>query len=175
MASRWARWSIGVLAAGALSLLAFFGTGHETLDPRRVVIARMSNETGEGRLSYLGPLATDRLTEALAQTRGLRVATSATIIPSQVNPGLQVDTLDDPARLRALAQETAAGTLISGSYFRADGRVSFQAEITDANSGTIVSAIGPIEAPAANAEPAVDSLSRRVADELRRHLHAGSR
>jgi TolB-like protein len=132
----------------------------------------MSNETGDSALSYLGPLATDHLTAALGNTPGVRVVVSARIIPSRVNAGVQVDSLDDPARLRRLAEETAAGTLVSGSYFRDDGRLSFQAEITDANRGTLLKAVGPISLPAPRVEDAIDSLSRSVARALK--SHAGS-
>ena len=126
----------------------------------------MSNETGDSALSYLGSLATDRLTAALANTPGVHVVLSATVIPSRVNPGVQIDSLDDPARLRRLAQETAAGTLVSGSYFREDGRISFQAEISDANRGTLLKALGPITVPTGRVEEAVDSLGRSVARAL---------
>ena len=159
-----ARWWIG--AALGLGLLALYATWPKSLDPRRVVVARMSNETGDSALSYLGSLATDRLTAALANTPGVHVVLSATVIPSRVNPGVQVDSLDDPARLRRLAQETAAGTLVSGSYFREDGRLSFQAEISDANRGTLLKALGPISVPAGRVEEAVDSLGRSVARAL---------
>jgi eukaryotic-like serine/threonine-protein kinase len=160
-----ARWWI--VAVAVLGALALYATRSRSFDPTRVVVARMSNETGDSTLSYLGPLATDHLTAALANTPGVHVVVSATIIPSRVNSGVQVDSLDDPARLRRLADETAAGTLVSGSYFRDDGRLSFQAEITDANRGTLLKALGPISLPARRVEEAVDSLSRSVAHALR--------
>jgi len=166
-----ARWWIGAVVA--LGVLALYATRSRSLDPRRVVVARMSNETGDSALSYLGSLATDRLTAALANTPGVQVVLSATVIPSRVNSGVQVDSLDDPARLRRLAEETAAGTLVSGSYFREDGRLSFQAEISDANRGTLLEALGPISLPAGRVEEAVDSLSRSVARAL--GPNAGSR
>jgi len=128
----------------------------------------MSNETGESTFAYLGGLATDRLTASLARAPGVKVVTSATIIPSRLTTGLQVDSLDAPERLRALAEETSAGTLISGSYFRSGNRVSFQAEITDANHGTLLAAVGPVSAPVNRAGEAVDSLGRSVAAAVHR-------
>jgi serine/threonine protein kinase len=162
---RWGAALLGGLAAAALALgeLRRHGGNRPELDPRRIVVARMSNETGESTFTYLGSLATDRLTASLASTPGIKVVTAATIIPSRLTTGLQVDSFDAPERLRALAQETSAGTLISGSYFRSGNRISFQAEITDANHGTLLAALGPVSAPADRSGEALDSLGRSVA------------
>ena len=166
-------WAAAVLAAGVLAGIALHARGAARLETRRVVVARLSNETGDSAMAYLGRLAADRLTTSLAGIRGLEVVTSARVIPSRLTTGLQVDSLDDPARLRTLAEETAAGTLVSGSYFREGGRILLQAEITDANDGTLVAAVGPIGAPAARVEAAVDSLSRGVDAALRARLDHG--
>jgi TolB-like protein len=167
------RWTALLLGTIALAALARYGARTTELDPRRIVVARLSNETGESTFAYLGGLATDRLTASLAGTPGIRVVTSATIIPSRLTTGLQVDSLDDPERLRALAQETSAGTLISGSYFRSGNRISFQAEITDANHGTLLAAVGPVSAPVNRAGEAVDSLGRGVAAAVHRQRRLG--
>ena len=155
-----------VAAAGLAVVAAALGLALSrrgpALDPSRIVVARLSNETGDSALGYLGQLATDRITAALAGQRRFRVATSATIIPSRMTSGLQVDSLDDPARLRRLAVETDAGTLVSGSFFLAGRAVSFQAEITNANNGTLYAAVGPVAAPLGRAQAAADSLGRSV-------------
>jgi serine/threonine-protein kinase len=166
---RW-RWLLPGAAAVALAALVLYGEGEgrRALEPRRVVVARLSNETGDTALSYLGSLAADRLTASLAGIPGLEVATSARVIPSRLTTGLRVDSLDDPSRLRTLAVETAAGTIVSGSYFRTDGRILFQAEITDANDGTLLAAVGPVGAALAEVGTAVDALSRGVGSVLRR-------
>jgi serine/threonine-protein kinase len=164
-------WAGALLVAAALmALVLLYGTGHSTLDPRRIVVARLSNETGDSTLAYLGGFATDRLTASLVGSPGVKVVTSATIIPSRLTTGLQVDSLDDPARLHRLAAETSAGTLISGSYFKSNSQVSFQAEITNANDGTVLAAVGPVVAPLDKAEDAVDSLSRSVVAAVRRKV-----
>ena len=168
------RWTIGMVGAGALLALVIHDTAQPRLDPRRIVVARLSNETGDSSFAYLAPLAADHLTAALASAPGMVVVTSATIMPSRLTSGLQEDSLDDPERLRALAQETAAGTVISGSYFRSGDRISFQAEITDANHGTLVDAVGPVTAAMDRPGDAVDSLALGVKAGLRRQLHTGA-
>jgi hypothetical protein len=102
----------------------------------------------------------------VARTRDAIVATSSTVMPSQVDPGLVRDTLDDPHRVRALAAEMSAGLVVSGSYYRDGGAISFLCEVTDARHGRMVRAIGPIKAPFDKPERAVDSLSVAVASAI---------
>jgi serine/threonine protein kinase len=168
------RWTAAMVGAGALVGLGIHDTGQPRSDPRRIVVARLSNETGDSSFSYLGPLATDHLTASLAGAPGIVVVTSATIMPSRLTRGLRVDSLDDPERLRALAQETAAGTVVSGSYFRSGDQISFQAEITDANRGTLLAAVGPVTSPVNRPGDAIDSLDLGVEAALRRQLHTGA-
>jgi len=165
-------WLLPALGVAALAALGLHDRRQMPLDVRRVVVARLSNETGDSTMSYLGGLAADRLTASLAGLPGFEVVTSARVIPSRLTTGLLVDSLDDPARLRTLAEETAAGTVVSGSYFRAEGRILLQAEITDANDGTLKAAVGPVGASAAQLGAAIDSLGRGVDGALRSRIAA---
>jgi serine/threonine-protein kinase len=167
-----AEWLVPALGVAALAALGLHDRGPRTLDLRRVVVARLSNETGDSAHSYVGGLAADRLTASHAGMAGLHVATSARVIPSRLTTGLQVDSLDDPGRLRTLAEETAAGTIVSGSYFRDGSRILIQAEITNANDGNLVAAVGPVGPPTAHVDAAVDSLCRRVDGALRTRIAA---
>jgi serine/threonine protein kinase len=168
------RWITGVVGAAAVVGIGFHDTEQPTLNPRRVVVARLSNETGDSSLSYLSPLAADHFTAALAGAPGIKVVTSATVMPSRLTRGVQVDSLDAPERLGLLARETAAGTVVSGSYFRSGDRISFQAEITDANKGTLLDAVGPVISPVDRPVDAMDSLGRNLEAAIRRRLHTGA-
>jgi serine/threonine-protein kinase len=167
-----AQWILPALGVTALAALGLHDRRQMPLDVRRIVVARLSNETGDTAMSYLGGLAADRLTATLAGLAGFEVVTSARVIPSRLTTGLSVDSLDDPGRLRTLAEEAAAGTVVSGSYFREEGRILFQAEITDANDGTLKAAIGPVGASAAQVGAAIDSLARGVGGALRGRIGA---
>jgi serine/threonine protein kinase len=164
-------WTIRMVGVSALVALGLHDSGEPRFDPRRAVVARLSNETGDSSLSYLSALATDHLTAALARAPGIVVVTSATIMPSRLTRG---DSLDGPERLRALAQETAAGTVVSGSYFRSGDRISFQAEITDANKGTLLDAVGPVTSPVDRSGDAMDSLGRGLEAAIHQRLHTGA-
>jgi eukaryotic-like serine/threonine-protein kinase len=158
----------GVLGLAAITLLP----GHtqarrpERLDPRRVAVATLSNETGDDRLAPLGSQVVAWITDRLSQVRAVEVVTSATTVPaSHDERGARGDS-DEPERLHALAEETGAGTLITGSYYRgADSAVEFHIEIVDANSGELLRAIGPVDGRGSSAGLA-DELSREVAGAL---------
>jgi hypothetical protein len=168
----WRAWPVG-LAAGGL-LLWLLGR-RPSLDPHRVVVGTFSNETADASLNYLSVVSAERIRLAVARTPDAIVATSATILPSQVDPGLVHDTLDDPQRVRALAAETGSGLVVSGSYYRDAGEISFLCEITDASQGRMVRAIGPIKAALSAPESAVDSLSAAVGSAIETVLRPPTR
>ena len=155
----------GGLALAALALLS----GHRPparpprLDPRRVAVAALSNETGERRLAPLGPMVAAWITDRLGEVQGVEVVQSAIVMPAQHDQHTTASAWDDPARLHTLAAETRAGTLVTGSYYRGDqGAVEFHVEIIDANSGELLRAIGPVESRESS-ERVADELSRAVA------------
>jgi TolB-like protein len=111
----------------------------------RVAVAALSNETGDTTLAPLGSMVASWITDRLSRTPGVRVITSAIVVPAQHDQHVAGSDADDPMWLHILATETRAGTLVSGSYYRrAQGGVEFHVEITDANSGRLLRAIGPI-------------------------------
>jgi len=148
-----------VLLATQLPRRGIAGAG---LNPRRVAVAALSNETGDSTLSPLGLMVASWITDRLSRSGAVEVVTSAAVVPAQRDAHLAGGGLDDPDRLRTLALETRAGTLVSGSYYRGgNGMVEFDIEITDANSGRLLRAIGPV---VSDGEPArtADGLSRSI-------------
>jgi len=132
-------------------------------NPRRVAVAALSNETGDTTLTPLGEMVASWITDRLAGTAGVAVVTSATVVAAQHDQHARNADADDPERLHGLAAETRAGTLVSGSYYRgARGIVEFHVEITDANTGRLLRAIGPVTAEG-DPERTADQLSTAVA------------
>jgi serine/threonine-protein kinase len=162
---RWRPALVGTLTIVALSLLVSWPGIRQVppLDSRRVAVASLSNETGSSRLNPLGALVDSWITDRLSQAGVVEVVTSATVVPAQRDGRTAGNAGDDPERLHALATETRAGTLVSGSYYRGAGTgVEFHIEITDANSGELLEAVGPVESRG-NPERIADQLSRAVA------------
>ena len=150
------------LAVAGVSLLPGRAPVHPPgrLDPRRVAVATLSNETGERRFTPLGEQVGAWITDRLSHLSELEVVTSATTVPARMR------TSDEPERLRDLAEETRAGTLVTGSYYRGTrGAVEFHLDIVDANSGELLRAIGPVDGTG-NADRVADELSRDVAGAL---------
>jgi len=159
---------LGILAV--LPIAGRFASGQRpSLDPKRVALAALSNETGEDSLAPLGPLVTDWITDRLNGAGLVQVVTSATVVPAQHDARATGQAWDGPEQLHNLAAETRAGTLVSGSYYRGDhGDVEFHIEITDANSGQLLAALGPVER-AGDSKRIAEDLSRtvsRVVDSL---------
>ncbi len=133
------------------------------LNPRRVAVAALSNETGDTTLAPLGLMVASWITDRLSGMPGVAVVTSATVVPAQHDQHFTNTDADDPEELHALAVETRAGTLVSGSYYRgAQGVVEFHVEITDANTGRLLRAIGPVTTEG-DPERTADQLSTAVA------------
>ncbi len=166
---RWRFAGAGLSALGVIAvvgMLATLGTRaparpRAPLDPHRVAVAALSNETGDSSLAPLGHLVAAWITDRLTRTAGVEVVTSAIVVPAQHDTHRTGDSLDDPERLHRLAVETRAGTLVSGSYYRGAGGLEFHIEITDANSGRLLAAIGPVSG-AGSPERTADELSRAV-------------
>lgn len=111
------------------------------LDARRVVVAALSNETGNQAMDPIGSLVTARIRDGLTATR-LRVVMSSFAIPALHDTRMAGGSLDDPERVGTLAAETHATTVISGSYYLMAGKVEFLLEITDARSGELLDSRG---------------------------------
>jgi TolB-like protein len=120
------------------------------LDPRRVVVASFEDLSGDPTLAPLGHIAAEWVTQALARHRGVEVV-----------PGTAPSRLE-PADIRALAARTGAGTVISGSYYRAGDSVRFHLQIIDAARGTVRRGVEPVGAPRQAPVQAAEALRQRV-------------
>jgi hypothetical protein len=140
------------LVAGALGVIALAVAAAQAphhhgarLNPRRIAVAALSNETGDTTLTPLGRMVGWWITDRLSRAPGVAVVISAIVVPAQHDQHLAESDADDPERLHRLAAETRAGTLVSGSFYRSGhGDVEFHVEITDANTGRLLRAIGPV-------------------------------
>ena len=145
-----------VLAAGAaVALVAGVGFGlragrRGVLDPRRVVVARFEDLSGDPRLAPLGHLAADWVTQGLAQ-RG-----TVEVVPAGGSGHL------DARGIQALAAEAGAGTVIAGSYFKTGDSVRFQLQIIDAERATVRRVLEPVGAPTSAPFQAADVVRLRV-------------
>jgi serine/threonine protein kinase/TolB-like protein/tetratricopeptide (TPR) repeat protein len=132
------------------------------LDPQRVVVAPFENRTGDPSLDVVGSMAADWIIQGLAQTGMVDVVPFSAALSSARFVTDLVSAIDSPARLQALARETGAGVVVSGSYYLQGDTLYVHARITDATTGQVLLALDPVSASSALPLAAVEELRQRV-------------
>jgi tetratricopeptide (TPR) repeat protein len=122
-----------------------------------VAVSALRNETGDTSLTVLGRFAGDWVTDGLQRLGVARVVPwSGALLASEhasATGASLVGTLHD---------ETLAGTVVTGSYYRLRDSLHLQAQLVDAQSGELVSLLAPIVVPLATPEAGVSQLRDRV-------------
>ena len=150
------------LVPGARSRIGLMVPGAQTArSGRRIVVATFDNRTGDRSLDPLGELASDWLARTLleAEFEVVDSRTSATLtrMIARITPA---GTAHDHAA--ALAAQTGAATVITGSYYRQGDSLQFEANILDPVRGVILHAVGPLRGPTPAATSLVGVLAKRV-------------
>jgi tetratricopeptide (TPR) repeat protein/tRNA A-37 threonylcarbamoyl transferase component Bud32 len=161
--------AVVVATAGAvLALLVFFGvraiTGVDApgVDRERVVVAPFENRTGQPALDPVGSMAADWIIQGLTRTGLMQVVpVTATLTASRFVLG-EPGAADSAGRIRMLADETAAGVVVSGAYYQQGDFLYFQATVTDGLAGTVLHALEPVAAPADLPLTGIEELQRRL-------------
>ena len=155
------------LAAGALVLAVLAAIwllpdrGVET-ENDRVVVAAFDNQTGDASLDLVGRMAQDWITQSLARAGVVEVVPTTTALKSHLYVASLAGTREGSDPIRLLAEETDAGTVVSGAFYRRGDTIQFQAQITDAFDGRVLVALDPVSSPIADPLEAVNLVGRRV-------------
>ena len=128
----------------------------------RIIVAPFTNETGDQHLTPLGSMAADWIAQGLAKTGTLHVVDARTVaITSEV-----VSRTPWPWRGRdrgkALAEETGAGMLISGRFYRDGDTLRFQANVVDVTDGKLLWSLSPVSGPVGTPTTVLENLTRRI-------------
>ena len=147
-------WAGVVAALAVLLAAAVFVRGAPELKPERVLVTVLENETGDPALDPMGRMAADWIAHGLMQAGTLEVipATSSSVALAEI----------EKHGLRAIARETGAGTVISGRYYRENGKLSMQAQVTDVAEGRLLQTVGPITVPLDSMTIGAELLRQRV-------------
>ena len=130
-------------------------------DRERVVVAVYANRTGDASLDALGVQLSDWLTQSLARI-GIKTALNPEV-PLMGGPGLPRSVLaneGDP--IRALADRTGAGLVVSGAYYRDGDSLRVQSQIIDPATGAIIVTLDPCTRPRAQTSDLVAEVSKVV-------------
>ncbi len=171
------------LAAGALVLATSVGTwllrgrggsdkapvkatsgplapGTLVLDPKRVAVASFENRTGDPSLDPVGRMAAEWITQGIF---GLHID----VVPSaDVFDAARTQSADGrPVHretVRALADRTRAGIVVSGAYYQSGGDLRIQAQVSEVATGRLIQALEPATAPRADPMSAIDAIRHQV-------------
>jgi serine/threonine-protein kinase len=125
----------------------------------RIVVGMFENRTGDARHDPLSFMAADWLTEGLQETGQVDVVPSSTALAAtrflQKQSGAS-----DP--VRSLARETGADLVVSGSIYREQDSLVFQAQLASAAAGHLVGAVEPLRASEGRPGEALQQLRARL-------------
>lgn len=138
------------------------------LDPQRVVVADLANDTGDSSLAVVGVLAGDMITNQLTNGTTLVVVNAVVVLPSRLQRNVPPTDSVLGASTRALVSSARAGLVVTGAYMQAGGMLEVVAEITDTRSGRILGTAGPVRAKAAAPDSALRVLADSVVSIVRR-------
>lgn len=140
----------------------------EALDPQRIVIADLVNDTGDSTLSGIGVLASDVVAAGLAADPSQTVVNAAIAIPSRFQTRLPTADSVLARETRALVQSARAGVVVTGAYFRSGPQLQAVAEVIDTRSSRVLGVAGPVFFDASRPDSALRSLGDSVVAILRR-------
>jgi DNA-binding SARP family transcriptional activator len=124
--------------------------------PRRVLVSVFENRTGDASLQQLGRMAQDWLSQGLLRTQLVDVVDpSAALEQGRLDSAAAADPL-------VLARRTGAGLVVTGAYYRSGDTLFLQAAITDARTGRIAKAVGPVLSTTRDPVAGIDELRARV-------------
>jgi tetratricopeptide (TPR) repeat protein/TolB-like protein len=139
----------------AAALAVFFKSRGPHYDPKRIIVAVFENQTGDKTQDVLGRIASDWITQGLSRAGIAEVVEAA---PGEAAPGTPKET----ERIRALAREAGAGTLVSGAYFLQGKTLSFHARVSDMSNGKLIKALDPIGGPVEEPMKSIEFLRQKV-------------
>jgi serine/threonine-protein kinase len=134
------------------------------LDPKRVLVAGFENLTGDPELDPFGLVAADWITQELGRTGLVRVVPFFTVL--RETPYLELNVGDTRAIAQALAEQTGAGILVTGSYVQEGEGLALQAQIVDVATGELLAGIDGLSASAEAPTEILGELRGRVAGAL---------
>ena len=165
-ASRPLRIALGGIAVAALAVAAVLGLTRPTDsiagEPLRGVVAVFDNQTGDPELDAVGSVLQDWLTDGLQRSELLEVVPPITareawrFVDQEVASGRTRD------RIAALADETRADLVVSGTVYRDGQNLSVLTHVTDAARNRPITSVEPVVGTADN----VSGLLNEVQEQL---------
>jgi tetratricopeptide (TPR) repeat protein/tRNA A-37 threonylcarbamoyl transferase component Bud32 len=150
-----------VVAAAAVFLLPSWAEHEPELTPERVVVIPLENRTGDSTLDDLGVMAADWIGQAIQQVEAVEV------VPVTYARQYFEDASGEGSSdvVRAVANRTNAGLVVSGTFYNVGDSLQFRVEIIDMNSGRPLQSVDGVW-PRDSRREAINSLGQRVGGAL---------
>lgn len=155
---------------GSEVLAARQDAGELSLEPTRLLVMPLVDETGDPALAQFGRVAADWLIHALHGTRLVEVISTEAVLgalaqDSSLSMGETRSTLE-------LARRMGAATLLTGGYTLVGDSLRIRASLIDVRDGTVGGVAGPIIAAGTDPASALDPLVERVTGLVASHYDA---
>jgi tetratricopeptide (TPR) repeat protein/TolB-like protein len=132
------------------------------LEPKRIVVAVFENQTGDKSLDPLGRMASDWISQGLSRVPQIEVVPTSAVIGAEQAVAREAGAGSHADPLRLLADQTGAGTVVSGSYYVEGQALQFQAKVTDAAHRTLIYAAEPVSGPRSSPMQVLEALRERI-------------
>jgi serine/threonine protein kinase/tetratricopeptide (TPR) repeat protein len=155
--------ALAIVIIGAVVYFMFRKSGAGAgLDPDLVAVAAFENLTGDPSLDPLGRMASDWISQGLSQIGGLKVVPTMSVPQLSPMAKPREETRPQLSPLQALAEETGAGKVVSGTYYLAGGEIQFSSSITDTLSRKLIFSLEPVKGSLADRMNVIEKLRQRV-------------
>jgi serine/threonine-protein kinase len=132
------------------------------LNPKRVLVVPFANGTGDSTDDRLGNQAADWITRGLLLTGVLEIADPGAMLLGAPTSNANRLAGHEAADVRARAVASGSGLAVSGSMYRRDDGIEFDAQLTDEMSGRILRTLDPVLADPREPRPALALLRDRI-------------
>ncbi len=135
------------------------------INPRRIVVAPFDNQTGDSTYAALGQMAAEWIALDLVRTGTFEVVDPRTaLVNARIIAGIP-RLLRSGDRGVALAEETGAGTVVTGSVYRYGDSLRIVAQITDLATREL-RGMEPVSGPRSDPSALVAALARHTVGAL---------
>jgi len=153
--------AVVIVVVGAVLLLAPSMRGG--LDPNRVLVVALADESGREEIAMLGRMAQDYIIQVINDAGFAEVVDLVTAQAVSHNVA-EAGMAGSAGEIPALADEAQAGTVVSGSYYAQGDSVYVQTRIT--GGGRLLETVGPVVGSLDARSELVAQLADRVAAAL---------
>ncbi len=162
---RWMMAGGAVAVAAVIALIVVVATlprvSGVSLDPTRVAVAVFRNATGDASLDQVGEQAAHWITQGLQQAAIQVTPWDGALQAWQyVQSEVEAGRVREP--IRAFAEETGAGTVVSGVVYLQNDSLEIHANVTDALQDQPLGTVDPARGPRETTRDVIADVQQRV-------------